>query len=541
MEENFVDVPKIDTQRSKFNMTETGVTTCNAGDLVPFFIDSDVTWGDTYNVTTEIVARMQTPKFVPMDSCFLDIFYFRCNKKWLWEHWTNYMGENKESAWYTNTEYQEPHFTTPAGGWAKGTIADYFGIPTGVSGITFSKLGVRAYIKIYNEWFRDQNLIAPLTEYTADGDTQGSNTVAELGGAVLKIAKIHDYFTSGLPGPQKGPSITMPLGTSAPVFTGTTVTVPAVGARYPLKVYDTNTGAGVARDGLGTTADGTVKIQDYTGAAPENMITGAMPVNLFADLTAATAATINALRLATQTQRLLEKDARGGTRYKEIGLVQFNVNASDLELDRPEYLGGERIPINMNQVPQMSSTDGASPQGNTAAFSLTNFEGAEWTKSFTQPSIIMGILAIRQKHSYQQGIPRQFSRRKRLDYYWPVLANLGERPTYVKEIYAQGTADDDTVFNYQEAWAEYRYKTNKITGEMRSNYAQTLDPWHYGDKYASKPVFAQNWIEETPLFIDRTIVVASTVQHQFKINYAVKINAVRAMPMYSVPGMLDHF
>ena len=543
-ESHFALLPKNQMERSKFKIEHTHKTTFNAAQLIPFFIEQDVLPGDTFSIDTSFLIRMTTPMKPTMDNCYADIYYFAVPNRLVWQHWKDFMGENRNGAWTQLTQYTVPQLTTPTGGASTGTIMDYMGIPIGIANLSFSALPFRAYTLIYNEWFRDQNLQAPLTEYTDDTNRTASNTTPELGGLPVNVFKYHDYFTSALPEPQKGSAITMPLGTTAPV----------IGDGKALGLTD---GTSVYSGLGGSNGNGVDRLNAYTGNYGVNVgttSTGALPsINAFgvttdttksgliADLTQATAATINALRLSFATQRILEKDARGGTRYTEVIKNHFNVTSPDARQQRPEYLGGERVPININQVLQTSSTDSTSPQGNTGAWSMTGNINKSFTKSFTEHSIIIGLICVRQDHTYQQGLERSWSRKHRLDYYWPSLAHLGEQPIYNKEIYAQGTSADDQVFGYQERWAEYRYKPSRISGELRSTYATPLDVWHYGDKYNSLPVLSSAFLQETPDYIDRTIEVAHTLQNQFIADFFVDITAVRPMPIYSVPGLIDHF
>lgn len=527
-ESHFALLPKNQMERSKFKIEHTHKTTFNAAQLIPFFVEQDVLPGDTFSIDTSFLIRMTTPMKPTMDNCYADIYYFAVPNRLVWQHWKDFMGENRNGAWTQLTQYVVPQLTTPTGGANTGTIMDYMGIPTGVAGIKFSSLPIRAYNLIYNEWFRDQNLQAPLTEYTDDTDRTADNTNPVLGGIPVNVFKYHDYFTSALPEPQKGSPISIPLGTMAPVKANANGDLPNIGVMR----------------------DDNVKILTTVGMLNTNTLYGTYnnpqwlansDTKLIADLTNATAATINALRLSFATQRILEKDARGGTRYTEVIRNHFGVTSPDARQQRPEYLGGERVPININQVLQTSSTDSTSPQGNTGAWSMTGNVQKSFTKSFTEHSIIIGLIAVRQDHTYQQGLERGWSRRHRLDYYWPSLAHLGEQPIYNKEIFAQGTSADDQVFGYQERWAEYRYKPSRISGELRSTYATPLDVWHYGDKYNSLPVLSSAFLQETPDYIDRTIEVAHTLQNQFIADFFIDITAVRPMPIYSVPGLIDHF
>ncbi len=539
-ESHFSMLPRNQFERSKFQIEHTHKTTFNAGKLIPFFCEMDVLPGDTYKMTTSAVIRMSTPKYPVMDNCYADFYYFFVPNRLVWEHWKEFNGENRNGAWTNTTEYEVPTLTTPTGGALTGTLMDYFGIPIGVENVEFNALPIRAYILTWNEWFRDQNVTAPLTENIGDANATADNENPVLGGTPLSVYKYHDYFTSCLPQPQKGEAITSPLGTTAPVITSETNNTVS---NWP-KLYWGNptNGNNVAGDGgtICLNSDGSTRGdgQNQGGGALGNII----PKNLVADLTQATAATINALRLAFATQRILEKDARGGTRYTEIVRNHFGVISPDARQQRPEYLGGKRVPINMQQVVQTSSTvQGVSAQGNTAAMSLTGDTDNSFTKSFTEHGIILGLVCIRQDHTYQQGLERGWSRKRRLDYYWPSLAHLGEQPVYMKELYARGTDADNEIFGFQERWAEYRYKPNRISGEFRSTYETPLDSWHYGDLYEDAPVLSTEFLQETAQYIDRTLTVTSELQNQFIADFYMAITAVRPMPIYSVPGLLDHF
>jgi hypothetical protein len=549
-ESHFAENPtSLDIKRSIFDRSTTLKTSFNAGELVPIFVD-EVLPGDTFKLDTALVVRMSTPIHPVMDNCYLDLYYFFVPNRLSWDHWKEFNGENREGYWTQTTEYEIPQITSPlVGGWEKGSLADYMGVPIGVTGLPVNALPFRDYCIIWNEWFRDQNLQQPAAVSTSDTNVAGKNSsesedpilTAPAGGSLLPVNKYHDYFTSALPEPQKGPDVTIPLADMAPVKTSPndlvlgpnysmhlrSITGDYLNSRVPLYAGDAaNSGA---LSGIGT----------------ETQLPGVTyyPANLFADLSGAVSPTINSLRQAFQLQKLYEKDARGGSRYVEIIKAHFGVVSPDARQQRPEYLGGKRVPINVSQVLQTSSTDDTSPQGNTAAYSLTADRSSSFTKSFTEHGFIIGLACVRTEHTYQQGLEKMWSRRKRFDYYWPVFANIGEQPILNKEIYAQGTAasaQDEEVFGYQEAWAEYRYKPARTSGALRSTYAQSLDVWHYGDKYDALPVLGTKWIQETKANIDRTLAVQSSVEDQFIGDFYFKNICTRPMPVYSIPGLIDH-
>lgn len=536
----------LDISRSRFERPQNVKTTFNAGDIVPFYID-EVLPGDTMSIDTSKVVRLATLMNPIMDNIYLDTYFFFVPNRLCWDHWKNFMGENTDSAWIPQTEYSIPQITSPSGGWDEGTIADYFGIPTKVSGISVNALPFRAYALICNEWFRDENLTDPIYVPVGDATVVGTNgsdyrNDCAKGGKPFKAAKYHDYFTSALPAPQKGPDVPLPLGNFAPVGTradswssqilGTNSLQWKYSQSFdPLPTtYKRNLNV-VGNGEVGITQEGNT-VSSVTGV-------GLMPSNLYADLTRATGTSINQLRQAFQVQKLYERDARGGTRYTEIIRSHFGVASPDARLQRPEYLGGSRIPINVTQVVQESETSNT-PQGHTAAYSLSIDSHSDFTKSFVEHGFIIGLMVARYTHTYQQGIERAWKRTLREDYYFPVFANLGEQAIKNYEIYAQGTAKDNEVFGYQEAWAEYRYKPNRVSGMMRSNYAQTLDSWHLADDYDSLPALSDTWIREDGNVIDRVIAVSSRVADQFIADIYIKNVSVRPMPVYSVPGLIDH-
>ncbi len=543
---------RIDLSRSTFDRSASVKTSFNAGDIVPFFLE-EVLPGDTFNVKSSKVVRMQTLLTPMMDNVYLDTYYFFVPNRLVWKHWKEFNGENTESAWIPETTYEVPQITSPAGtGWSVGTIADYFGVPTGVPNLSVSALPFRAYALIMNEWFRDQNLSDPLVVPDDDATVVGVNTgtfVSDVakGGKPYVAAKYHDYFTSCLPSPQKGPDVTIPVasGGKTPIVALNeyyTPTVNSSGNVVPVlfrsQTGNTNSILGVHGLNNNTFLNQTVAENRLPFA---NDITSA-PINLWAVDQNPQAATINQLRLAFQIQKLYERDARGGSRYIEILKSHFGVTSPDARLQRPEYLGGNRVPININQVIQQSGTGSGSstPQGTVVGMSQTTDTHADFIKSFTEHGFIIGVMVARYDHTYQQGLDRLWSRKDRFDYYWPVFANIGEQAVKNKEIYAQGNAEDDEVFGYQEAWADYRYKPNRVTGEMRSSYAQSLDVWHLADDYAERPSLSDSWIREDKTNIDRVLAVTSANSNQFFADIYVQNRATRPMPMYSIPGLIDH-
>lgn len=534
----------LDMSRSTFDRSHSVKTSFNAGLLVPFYVD-EVLPGDTFDVRTSKVVRMPSLVTPVMDNLFLDTYYFFVPNRIVWNHWKELQGENTDSAWAPSIEYEVPQLRAPEGGWSVGTIADYFGIPTGVSGISVNALPFRGYALICQEWFRDQNLTDPLEIPKGDSTVNGVNTgnyimdVAK-GGIPFYAAKKHDYFTSALPGPQKGPDVTIPV-----TQPGNLPVVPLSDINESAKSAQSqfwgrfSSGTPPQSAGYLNTASSyqDVGISPTPGATSYDLYG---PINLWAIQSGdAAAATINDLRQAFQIQKMYERDARGGTRYREILRAHFGVTSPDATQQVPEYLGGNSVPITISQVLQSSPTSG-SPQGNPTGQSLTTDVNNDFKKSFTEHGFVIGLMCVRYKHTYQQGIERFWSRKDRLDYYMPVYANLGEMPILNKEIYAQGSAQDDEVFGYQEAWADYRYKPSHVTGHMRSQYAQSLDSWHIADYYDQLPSLSDGWIREDPTNIDRIIAVTSEVSNQFFADIYISNRCRRVMPLYSIPGLIDH-
>lgn len=606
--------PQAHIQRSTFRgLSHSVKTSFNTGDIVPFYCE-EVYPGDTFKIKTSKVVRLQTLISPMMDNLFLDTYFFFVPNRLIWEHWEQFIGgsQSEDSPWVPVPEYSVPQIKAPVGGFKVGSLADYLGFPTGVSGLEASALPVRAYGKIINDWFISENLTEPYFVPVNDSNVNAVDNPPEEVNVIVnaarpvKAAKYPDLFTMALPAPQKGPDVQVPVarGSLLPVRTindfndyfkknasGQLQEQYAINNSYPI-FYGTYTstdpgahgnvftqpgylkegvhpgGTFNARDWYGFSSNGnpvySSLYEDKDGAEQSmfppdtlhqhysksiissldnknnpHLIT---PVNLVADADFGNVfSSINSLRMAFQIQKLYERDARGGTRYVELLRSHFGVVSPDARLQRAEYLGGSRFPISIHQVTQTSSTVGTSPLGDTAAMSVTADIHSDVNKSFVEHGWIIGVMCARYEHTYQQGLHRQFSRKNRFDFYWPVLSNIGEQPVLNKEIYATGTAKDNEVFGYQEAWAEMRYHTNRVCGEMRSGSNNSLDYWHLADNYTSQPYLSDAWIREDPSNVDRVLAVSSEVSNQIFGDIYLDIVASRPLPLYSVPGLIDHF
>lgn len=533
--------------RSKFDRSHQLLTTVNEGDLVPIYYD-EVLPGDTAKVHLSGLIRMSTPIYPIMDNCYMDTYFFFVPCRLLWEHWENMFGENDKDYWAEKTEYSTP--TCKFGvvkGIQNGSIGDYFGLPTNIDKpIDANALPARAYAMIYNEWFRDENLEAPLTlgyKKTDDGGVPAGDGTVDIQYSVnspekttnmnegtlygmkpAKAGKFHDYFTSCLPSPLKSDPVEISLTGNAPIkgyqdFDYTQVQLQQISPVY--------TGA-VNAEGEVSVRPGYAVVKSSEGTA-----------YLGADLTGVSAISIQDLRMSIALQHIFEADARNGTRYREFLSGTWGVTSPDSRLQIPEYIGGQRIAINVNQVVQTSQTDTTTGQalGNTAAYSLTTCSKQMVDYAATEYGYIIGLAVVRVEHSYQQGLATKWTRGGRFTYYDPRLAALGEQPVYNREIYAQGTDEDKEIFGYQEAWADYRYKPSYVTGEMRSNYQTSLDAWHYADDYNEMPRLSAEWIQEGTQNIDRTIAVTSAKSHQFLCDFYFTEDWYREMPIYSIPGI----
>lgn len=554
---HFATTPTVGIGRSKFDRSFTHKTAFDTGEIIPFYVDTEIMPGDTVKMNTSHVVRMMTPIAPVMDNANLDTYFFFVPYRLVWEHWKAFMGENETAPWIQTTEYEIPQITPPSGGWTEGSLADYMGYATEVDGYEATALPFRAYALIWNEFFRSENLQNPV--YISKGDATATGvditdanydpvTDTELGAAPLKACRYFDYFSGALPNSQKGPAVNVPLGSSAPII-GNDVVPTNAGLPVDTVMQD-------KRIYIHNQANGEPLIYGIKSDDTKQYPTAATVYGLEVDLSQAVGATVNQLRQAFAIQRFYEKQALYGSRYIEFIRGHFQVTNPDFRMQRPEYLGGMRTPININQVVQTDATsqqlggkyesgtwvwemNDLSPQGNTAAYSLTSGRNKDlFTHSFTEHGILMGLAVIRTVHTYQQGMNRQFLRKKFYDFYVPEFANLGNQEIYNMEIYTQGTNKDKEVFGYQECWADYRYFPDIVTSTMRSNAAQSLDVWHWADDYSQLPSLGDEWIQESKNNVARTLAVQN--QKQFFGDFYFQAIYTRPMPLYSVPGLIDH-
>lgn len=560
-ESHFAQVPRMERPRSKFDRGHQLLTTINEGELVPIYMD-EVLPGDTARVQLNGLIRMSTPIYPIMDNCYMDTYFFFVPARLLWEHFENMFGENDTDYWAEDTEYSTPKCTIGGtSGLANGSIGDYFGLPTQVkNALEVNALPARAYCKIYNEWFRDENLEAPLMlgyKKTDDGGTTADaskvtanandlDQTTNMNEAQLyamkpaRAGKFHDYFTSCLPSPLKNAEpVTIPMLGNAPIapyadeeLTKRITSAGNAGSQEAPWKYSAIYGENGNTMGFPPTGKNLIYYENGTEKYASSGYLGA-------ELGKVTGASINDLRQAIALQHIFESDARNGTRYREFLSGTWGVTSPDSRLQIPEYIGGQRIAINVNQVVQTSQTDTETGQalGNTAAYSLTTCSKQMTDYAATEYGYIIGLAVVRVEHSYQQGLATKWTRGGRFTYYDPRLAALGEQPVYNREIYADGSEKDSQIFGYQEAWADYRYKPSYVTGEMRSNYQTSLDAWHYADDYDKLPTLSAEWIQEGRENIDRTIAVTSAVSHQFLCDFWFNETWFREMPIYSIPGI----
>lgn len=550
----FTQTPTIKKPRSRFDLSAKRLTSGNVGELIPFYLQ-EVYPGDTMKLNATCVSRLSSSFLKPiMDNLFLDTYFFYVPSRLLYNKFVNVFGENTQSAWANQTEYKVPVIPPMGGVVQSKTVADYLGLPIGNLAVPVSVLPFRAFAKVYEDWFRDQNNVSPM--HIQDGEvTQSENLNANdwapnnYTGKLPKVAKMHDYFTSCLPSPQKGSASSLPL-----VTTGDVPVVTAAGDlstdkmnKTPIHFRELDSNGNWLGNAAGGTAAfvsaGTIDmLRRYSSNPAGNLMGSLIPSNMIAKTSelGIDPITVNDLRLAFQLQKMLERDARGGTRYCEYLLSHWGVSAGDARLQRSEFLGGRRTPINVQQVAQTSAGTDSNPLADVAAFSLTASR-ARATKGFVEHGFVIGVCCLRQFHTYQQGIQRFWTRSKRTDFFEPVFSNIGEQPVYKYELYGTGTTSVvDKPFGYNEAWADLRYNPNLVTGQMRSGVTSSMDLWHLADNYVNAPVLNAEFIEETDKYLNRAISVESNVQDQFILDFYVQNIAYRELPTYSIPSLIDH-
>lgn len=552
-ERHFNQIPEVKASRTRFNRDQTILTTFDSGKLIPFYVD-EVLPGDTFNVNTTAIIRMTTPKYPVMDDAFIDFYYFYCPNRILWDNFKYFMGEVEETPWTPKKNYATPKLiingTESKPLPDERSVLDYMGVPTKIKEpFMINALPIRAYVKIWNEFFRDENVNNTATLKTDNSDlvyefgdedsAQAAENNAYKGGNLLPVNRFHDYFSSCLPYPQRGPAVTLPLTGNAPIRLGDNKGEYQDFSGQVEMVLGTTSSTNVPGSltyGKITGAPGEKQAMTFTGKEKTSGEIGAGGL-MYADLASVTATTINDLRKAVAVQQYYEALARGGSRYREQVKALWDVVISDKTVQVPEYLGGGRYHVNINQIVQTSGqqTNKDTPIGETGAMSVTPINESSFTKSFEEHGFVIGVCCVRHNHSYQQGLERFWSRSDRLDYYVPQFANIGEQPVKKKEIMLTGETTDEETFGYQEAWADYRMKPNRVSGLMRSNATGTLDFWHYADNYKTVPTLSQDWMQEGKTEIARTLIVQDEPQFFGAIRVANK--TVRRMPLYSVPGL----
>lgn len=551
-ERHFNQIPEMRASRTRFNRDQTILTTFDSGKLIPFYVD-EVLPGDTFNVNTTAIIRMTTPKYPVFDDAFIDFYYFYCPDRILWDNFKQFMGEVESKPWMPTKDYKVPEILVKGsdqeGLPREESILDYMGVPTKVkNNFSVNALPIRAYVMIWNEYFRDENVDNAAVFKTDDADVTYVDRSASLdtiledaikGGRCLPVNKFHDYFTSSLPYAQRGPAVALPLEGNAPIRLGNT------DGTYLDAVTSINMVVGVTQQSNKAGSLNYLKEYNKPGEKAQLEFSGTVGATgtvgdggwLYADLGTVSATTINELRKAVAVQQYYEALARGGSRYREQIQALWDVVISDKTVQIPEYLGGGRYHVNINQIVQTSGqqTNDDTPIGETGAMSVTPINESSFTKSFEEHGFVIGVCCVRHNHSYQQGLERFWSRKDKLDYYVPQFANIGEQPIKKKEIMLTGTETDEETFGYQEAWADYRMKPNRVSGKMRSNATGTLDFWHYADEYSAVPTLSQSWMKEGKEEIARTLIVQNEPQFFGAVRVANK--TTRRMPLYSVPGL----